>query len=212
MRTAWMTGLCPRARVAARGSPKMSFARDITAVGGGTLMSRLLAYVRDAWIACAHFAETLFAVLQVVNLFRRLLWERRCDSAFVPIGQLHGSTDGAANANRFTWRVLLMMFCVAVVSRCSACWLCHPPASRRSTVAAIVLGIPAVHGPRYSCCGARSRRSPPLPVQKVGSASSPSRRSCSIRPCCSHCCCCLTNRWSAIKSPFGSRLPSPWRA
>jgi peptidoglycan biosynthesis protein MviN/MurJ (putative lipid II flippase) len=29
----------------------MSLARDITTAGGGTLMSRLLAYVRDAWIA-----------------------------------------------------------------------------------------------------------------------------------------------------------------
>ena len=29
----------------------MSLARDITTVGGGTLASRVLAYLRDAWIA-----------------------------------------------------------------------------------------------------------------------------------------------------------------
>ena len=29
----------------------MSLARDITTIGGGTLISRLLAYLRDAWIA-----------------------------------------------------------------------------------------------------------------------------------------------------------------
>jgi putative peptidoglycan lipid II flippase len=96
----------------------MSLARDITTVGGGTLMSRLLAYVRDAWIAAllgaGPYSETLFAVLQVVNFFRRLLSEGALNSAFVPIWtKLHDSTDGAANANRFTWRVLLMMFCVA---------------------------------------------------------------------------------------------------
>jgi len=96
----------------------MSFARDITTVGGGTLMSRVLAYVRDAWIAAllgtGPYSETLFAVLQVVNFFRRLLSEGALNSAFVPIWtRLHGSTDGAANANRFTWRVLLVMFCVA---------------------------------------------------------------------------------------------------
>ena len=55
----------------------MSLARDITTVGGGTLMSRLPAYVRDAWIAAllgaGPYSETLFAVLQVVNFFRRLL-------------------------------------------------------------------------------------------------------------------------------------------
>ena len=96
----------------------MSLARDITTVGGGTLMSRVLAYARDAWIAAllgaGPYSETLFAVLQVVNFFRRLLSEGALNSAFVPIWtRLHGSTDGAANANRFTWRVLLMMFCVA---------------------------------------------------------------------------------------------------
>jgi putative peptidoglycan lipid II flippase len=96
----------------------MSLARDITTAGGGTLMSRLLAYVRDAWIAAllgaGPYSETLFAVLQVVNFFRRLLSEGALNSAFVPIWtKLHGSIDGAANANRFTWRVLLMMFCVA---------------------------------------------------------------------------------------------------
>ena len=96
----------------------MSLARDITTVGSGTLASRLLAYARDAWIAAllgaGPYSETLFAVLQVVNFFRRVLSEGALNSAFVPIWtKLHGSTDGATNANRFTWRVLLMMFCVA---------------------------------------------------------------------------------------------------
>ena len=96
----------------------MSLARDITTVGGGTLVSRLLAYVRDAWIAAllgtGPYSETLFAVLQVVNFFRRLLSEGALNSAFVPIWtKLRGSTDGAANADRFTRRALLMMFCVA---------------------------------------------------------------------------------------------------
>ncbi len=46
----------------------MSLARDITTVGGGTLMSRLLAYLRDAWIAAllgaGPFSETFFVVLR----------------------------------------------------------------------------------------------------------------------------------------------------
>ena len=96
----------------------MSLARDITTVGSGTLVSRLLAYARDAWIAAllgaGPYSETLFAVLQVVNFFRRLLSEGALNSAFVPIWtKLRGTTNGAANANRFTRRVLLMMFCVA---------------------------------------------------------------------------------------------------
>lgn len=51
----------------------MSLARDITTVGGGTLVSRLLAYLRDAWIAAllgaGPHSEAFFAVLQVVNFF-----------------------------------------------------------------------------------------------------------------------------------------------
>jgi putative peptidoglycan lipid II flippase len=96
----------------------MSLARDITTVGSGTLMSRLLAYLRDAWIAALLGAgpqsEAFFAVLQVVNFFRRLLSEGALNSAFVPIWlKLRTGDDGAANANRFTWRVLLAMFCIA---------------------------------------------------------------------------------------------------
>ena len=85
----------------------MSLARDITTVGGGTLMSRLLAYLRDAWIAAVlgagPLSEVFFIVLQVVNFFRRLLSEGALNSAFVPIWiKLRAGEDGAANANRFT--------------------------------------------------------------------------------------------------------------
>lgn len=67
----------------------MSLARDITTTGGGTLISRLLAYLRDAWIAAllgaGLYSEAFFAVMQVVNFFRRLLAEGALNAAFVPI-------------------------------------------------------------------------------------------------------------------------------
>jgi putative peptidoglycan lipid II flippase len=96
----------------------MSLARDITTVSSGTLMSRLLAYLRDAWIAAllgaGPHSEAFFAVIQVVNFFRRLLSEGALNSAFVPIWlKLRAGEDGAANAARFTRRVLLAMFCIA---------------------------------------------------------------------------------------------------
>lgn len=99
----------------------MSLAGDITTVGSGTLMSRLLAYVRDAWIAAllgaGPYSEALFAVLQVVNFFRRLLSEGALNNAFVPIWvKLRSGADGAADANRFTRRVLLAMFCLAGIA------------------------------------------------------------------------------------------------
>ena len=95
----------------------MSLARDITTVGTGTLISRLLAYLRDAWIAAllgaGPHSEALFAVLQVVNFFRRLLSEGALNGAFVPIWlKLRAGEDGSANAARFTQRILLAMFSI----------------------------------------------------------------------------------------------------
>jgi putative peptidoglycan lipid II flippase len=95
----------------------MSLARDITTVGSGTLLSRLLGFARDAGIAAllgaGPFSEALFAVLQVINFFRRLLAEGALNSAFVPIWlKLRHGEDGDANANRFARRTLLTMFCI----------------------------------------------------------------------------------------------------
>ena len=96
----------------------MSLARNIATVGSGTLTSRLLAYVRDAGIAAllgtGAFAEAFFAVLQVVNFFRRLLAEGAFNAAFVPIWlRLAAGDDGAANANRFTTRTLVTVGVIA---------------------------------------------------------------------------------------------------
>ena len=98
----------------------MSLARDITAVGSGTLMSRLLAFARDAGIAAllgtGPFSEAFFAVLQVINFFRRLLAEGALNGVFVPIWlRLRQAEDGQANANKFTQRALLTIGCVTGV-------------------------------------------------------------------------------------------------
>jgi len=95
----------------------MPLARDVSTVGGGTLMSRLLAFFRDAWIAAllgaGPFSEAFFAVLQFVNFFRRLLAEGALNSAFIPIWfKLREGKDGQANADLFTRRSLMAMFCI----------------------------------------------------------------------------------------------------
>ena len=55
----------------------MSLGRDVTTVGGATLASRLLGFVRDMGIAAVLgagvFSDAFFAVLQATNFFRRLL-------------------------------------------------------------------------------------------------------------------------------------------
>ncbi len=95
----------------------MALARNIATVGSGTLISRLLAYLRDAGIAAllgaGPFSEAFFAVLQVVNFFRRLLAEAALNGAFVPIWlKLRAGEDGAASADRFTKRSLVAMLII----------------------------------------------------------------------------------------------------
>lgn len=108
----------------------MSLTRDIGAVGGGTLLSRLLAYVRDATIAAllgsGPFSEAFFAVFQVVNFFRRLMAEGALNSAFVPMWlKIRNGEDGAAKANRFTTRTLVSVGFVAGIAALLIVVLAH---------------------------------------------------------------------------------------
>lgn len=95
----------------------MPLARKVATVGSGTLFSRVLAFARDAgiaaWLGAGPFSEAFFAMLQVVNLFRRLLADGALNGAFVPIWlKLRDGDDGAAQADRFTRRSLLLTLCV----------------------------------------------------------------------------------------------------
>ena len=66
-----------------------------------------------ALLGAGPFSEAFFAVLQVVNFFRRLLAEGALNSAFVPISlSLRKGEDGAANADRLTRRSLVTIGCV----------------------------------------------------------------------------------------------------
>ena len=67
----------------------MTLARNIATVGSGTLFSRVLAFARDAgiaaWLGAGPASEAFFAMLQVINFFRRLLADGALNGAFVPI-------------------------------------------------------------------------------------------------------------------------------
>jgi putative peptidoglycan lipid II flippase len=99
----------------------MSLARNIVTVGSGTLVSRVLAFIRDAaiagWLGVGPFSEAFFAMLQVVNFFRRLLADGALNGAFVPIWvKLRSGDGGDANASRFTRRSLLVMLCMTGIA------------------------------------------------------------------------------------------------
>src|SRR5713101_4219432 len=91
----------------------MSLARDVTTVGGATLTSRLLGFLRDAGVAAVLGAGALsdayFAALQIPNLFRRLLAAGALNSAFVPLWLRIKDENGAAATRQFGEEVLSAM-------------------------------------------------------------------------------------------------------
>jgi putative peptidoglycan lipid II flippase len=91
----------------------MSLARDITTVGGATLVSRLLGFFRDMGVAAVLGAgvasDAFLAVLQIANFFRRLLAEGALNAAFVPLWLRRKTTDGGSGAHRFLLEVLAVM-------------------------------------------------------------------------------------------------------
>ena len=96
----------------------MALARNIATVGVATLVSRVLGFGRDAGIAAlfgaSPFAEAFFAVLQLINFFRRLLAEGAINGAFSPIWLRLKNGRGAGVANRFTRRVLFITGLITV--------------------------------------------------------------------------------------------------
>lgn len=91
----------------------MTLARDVTTVGGATLLSRLLGFLRDMLIAAVLGAGTLsdayFAALALPNLFRRLLAEGALNAAFVPLWLRIRHERGSEQAQRFGETVLGLM-------------------------------------------------------------------------------------------------------
>lgn len=129
-------------------------ARNVATVGSGTLFSRVLAFARDAgiaaWLGAGPVSEAFFAMLQVINFFRRLLADGALNGAFVPIWlKLRGGDDGEANADRFTRRSLVAMLCVtgilALTVIVTAPWLVQAIApgfdQTRSVLTAVLLTL-----------------------------------------------------------------------
>jgi len=91
----------------------MSLARDVTTVGSATLLSRLLGFFRDMGIAsvlgAGVLSDAFFAVLQLVNVFRRMLAEGALNAAFVPLWLRIKAADGEDGADRFFRTVLEAM-------------------------------------------------------------------------------------------------------
>ena len=111
----------------------MTLIRSITTVGGYTMASRVLGFVRDVLIArvlgTGEMADAFFVAQRLPNLFRSLFAEGAFNAAFVPLFNRELSRRAAAAAARFAEQamsVLLSALLVfTIVAQIVMPWLMH---------------------------------------------------------------------------------------
>ena len=100
--------------------------RHILSVGGLTLASRVLGFLRDvltaALLGAGPVADAFFVAFRLPNHFRALFAEGAFNSAFVPLFSGKLVQDGAAAARRFADEVMTLLVIVQMVF----CWRCWP--------------------------------------------------------------------------------------
>jgi len=91
----------------------MSLFRKFATVGGATMVSRVLGFVREALIAAAlgagPYADAFYQAFGFPNLFRRILGEGAFNSAFIPLFAKELEGGGANAARTFAEQVLAVL-------------------------------------------------------------------------------------------------------
>lgn len=97
----------------------MSLIKSAATVGGFTLISRVLGFVRDQLIAftlgTGYVAEAFFVAQRFPNLFRALFAEGAFNNAFVPLFAKRVEGEGEANARTFAVEVFSVLLAWLVV-------------------------------------------------------------------------------------------------
>ncbi len=97
----------------------MPLFRAIATVGGWTMGSRVLGFVRDLFIAgflgASQISDAFFVALQFPNIFRRLFAEGAFNAAFVPLFAGELTERGRAAAREFAERVFGVMLAILLV-------------------------------------------------------------------------------------------------
>ena len=97
----------------------MNLLRAFATVGGMTMISRVLGFVRDILIAAVlgtgPVADAFFVAFKFPNLFRRLFAEGAFNSAFVPLFAKRLEGEGEASARRFAEDALSMLLTALIV-------------------------------------------------------------------------------------------------
>ena len=88
----------------------MAFFRSAATIGGYTLLSRVLGFIRDILIAAnlgvGPVADAFFVAFKLPNFFRRMFAEGAFNAAFVPMFARQLTEGGLSSARRFSEEVL----------------------------------------------------------------------------------------------------------
>lgn len=97
----------------------MKLYRGFATVGGMTVVSRLLGFIRDVLIAAvlgaSSITDAFFVGFRVPNMFRRIFAEGAFNAAFIPLFTKHLHADGEAVARDFAALALSGLTLVLVV-------------------------------------------------------------------------------------------------
>ncbi|CTQ56928.1 putative peptidoglycan biosynthesis protein MurJ [Roseibium album] len=101
--------------------PGKSLVRNFATVGGATLLSRLLGFVRDVLLAAAvgagPVADAFVVAFRLPNLFRRLFAEGAFNSAFIPLFGRTVEEEGEKGARQFAGEIgSALFFCLLILT------------------------------------------------------------------------------------------------
>ncbi|MEP2181262.1 murein biosynthesis integral membrane protein MurJ, partial [Roseibium sp.] len=99
----------------------MSLLKNFATVGGATMASRLLGFVRDTLLAAAvgtgPVADAFVVAFRLPNLFRRLFAEGAFNSAFIPLFGRAVEEEGDDAARKFAGEIGAgLLFCLLVLT------------------------------------------------------------------------------------------------
>lgn len=105
--------------------------RAVATVGGMTLISRLLGFVREILIAgilgTGPMAEAFIVAMRLPNLLRQMFAEGAFSAAFIPIFTRHLTEEGEAGARQFAEQVLsimlVLLLALTLVAELTMPWL-----------------------------------------------------------------------------------------
>src|SRR6476646_7116643 len=98
----------------------MNLARALGSVGGLTLVSRVLALVRDtlqaSFVGAGFASDAFFVAFRLPNMFRALFAEGAFNAAFIPMFNRKVSEEGGIGAGlRFAEQALAILFPVLLL-------------------------------------------------------------------------------------------------